>query len=62
MQSSFNFNNGYKKGDMVLTKKGICIINWIDDKQAGVRIKVALDGAEGYYNVISLDDIIGVTK
>lgn len=53
-------NIGYKKGDTVLTTKGICKINWINDKEVGVKVKVALDGFEGYYNVISLDDILGM--
>lgn len=60
MQQGFNFNTDYKKGDTVLTKKGICKINWIMDGQVGVRVTVALDGFEGYYNVINLDDILGM--
>lgn len=60
MELGLNFNTGYKKGDTVLTKKGICRINWINDKQVGVKVKVALDGFEGYYNVINLDDILGI--
>lgn len=56
------FATGYKKGDTVLTKKGVCKINWIDSKQAGVNVKIALDGFPGYMNVISIDDIIGLTK
>lgn len=59
MQMGFNLT-GYKKDDTVLTKKGICKINWIKGEQVGVRVKVALDGFEGYYNVINLDDILGI--
>ncbi|MDP2162430.1 MAG: hypothetical protein Q8K02_18260 [Flavobacterium sp.] len=62
MQLGFNLDSGYKKDDTVLTKKGVCKINWIKDKQVGVKVKVALDGLEGYYNVISVDDIVGLVK